>query len=804
MTIIKLLPAVLAMTASLISCTPQINFPNPGDMPDGPGMPGGGGGGEVTPPDTDPHAGNVKVTTLDATSIQSTSAILQGEAKADNITAISKAGFQYAPLSGSEVPDSAAFHTYAGLVSIESTPGAGWSYLIGSLTPASSYVYRAYTNDTDNGTIYGNIVTFKTLEASQSGDIHYTGETAGDTAQAGEYTPDDSDYWENSSFPNIITVTYAGATASISDNSGKAGITRDGAYVTLDLSKNSMDGVEIIAKGITDNGNLKIYSDKKFKLTLDGASITSKKGAAINNQCKKRLFLHLNAGSINALSDAAEYTDVPAEEDSKGCLFSEGQVIVSGAGILNIAGNARHGLAIDDYLLVRKGVTLNIEKAASDGIHSNSRVQIDGGFVGVACESDGIETSDEGLFINGGKIVAYTGDEGFAAIAGDDATIKPAISISGGTINITTSGTKASGLKSDDAINISGGAVTVKTSGSGAKGLSSDGNTNISGGTINLTTSGGVYTDGSDLTAASAIKCDVDLTVAGGALTATATGQGAKGISVDGNILITGGEVKAIAAGSNYGSSSSSGGGGGGPWGGWPGSGGTTSGNSKSAKGMKADGNITIQGGTVTCESASHEGMESKGTITISNGDVICTGAEDGMNAAKAVNVSGGRVYAYDSSNDGIDSNGTVSVTGGLVIAHGGGGAEMGIDCDNSSSFTVKGGTVISFGGSQGGGFGSSSSAPYAPGSGQGYIAFSSASITKDQIIRITNSSGKNVAVYKCPVTKSGLYIMLSAPSLSGTYTLYKNVTASGADWQGWYTDLEATGGTSSGTATKK
>lgn len=792
------------MALALVSCNPQVNFQQ---FPNDPGQNfPGGSNGQTADVNTDLHAGTVVVTTIDASSVQSTSAILQGEAKADNITAITRAGFQYAPLSGTEIPDEDAFQTYAGVMDIASTPGASWSHLVGSLAPATSYVYRAFAYDADNGMTYGKIMSFKTLEASQSSDIAYSGEIASDTALSGEYPAGNNDYWENSSFPNVITISYDGNAAEVSDKSGKAVVSKNGAYVTLDLATNAMEGVEIIARGITDDGNLKIYSAKKFKLTLDGVSINSKTGAAINNQCKKSLYLHLNAGSINALSDAAEYTDVPDTEDSKGCLFSEGQVIVSGAGILSIAGNYKHGLVVDDYILVRKGVTISIEKAASDGIHSNSRVQVDGGFVGIVCESDGIEASDEGLFVTGGKIVADTYDEGFSAVAGDDLTITPQVSISGGTVNITTRGPKGSGIKSDDAINISGGAINVKTSGAGAKGLSSDGNANISGGTINLATSGGVYSEDSDLTAASAIKCDLDLTITGGSLMATASGQGAKGISVDGDILITGGEVRAIAAGSNYGSSSSSGPGGGmGGWGGWPGGGTSTSDNSKSAKGMKADGNISIQGGTVTCESASHEGMESKATIAISGGDVVCIGAEDGMNAGKAVNVSGGRLYAYDNTNDGIDSNGTVSVTGGLVIAHGGGGAEMGVDCDNSSSFSVTGGTVVSFGGSQGGGgaFGGNSSAAYAPGSGQGYIAYSNVSITKDQVIRIADSSDKNILVYKCPVTKSGLYLMISTPNLSGTYTLYKNATATGTDWQGWYGELAASGGSSSGTAKK-
>ena len=53
----------------------------------------------------------------------------------------------------------------------------------------------------------------------------------------------------------------------------------------------SVGGVAYKISGKTTNGSLKIYSDKKFELVLDGVSITNTDRPAINIQSKKTAFV---------------------------------------------------------------------------------------------------------------------------------------------------------------------------------------------------------------------------------------------------------------------------------------------------------------------------------------------------------------------------------------------------------------------------------------------------------------------------------------------------------------------------------
>ena len=59
----------------------------------------------------------------------------------------------------------------------------------------------------------------------------------------------------------------------------------------------SVKNVEIVVSGKSDDGQLKIYGEKKFKLTLSGVELTSSKGPAINDQCKKLACVHLTEGT---------------------------------------------------------------------------------------------------------------------------------------------------------------------------------------------------------------------------------------------------------------------------------------------------------------------------------------------------------------------------------------------------------------------------------------------------------------------------------------------------------------------------
>ncbi|MDE5813629.1 MAG: carbohydrate-binding domain-containing protein, partial [Muribaculaceae bacterium] len=206
--------------------------------------------------------------------------------------------------------------------------------------------------------------------------LPYLGQTATD-ADKDIVGTDEDIFWEANKFKNRVTIIYSGESASVETDSKDIISNVNGSHVVIDMLTNSVSGVEINVSGKSDNGSLKIYGEKKTLLNLNGIELTSQKGPAINNQCKKRLFVNLGAGTINKLTDASSYSDdqyylngnTSDSEDRKGCFFSEGNLIFSGTGSLIVAGKQKHGIASDGYMYVRPGVTIAVTEAVKNAIH---------------------------------------------------------------------------------------------------------------------------------------------------------------------------------------------------------------------------------------------------------------------------------------------------------------------------------------------------------------------------------------------------------------------------------------------------
>ena len=152
-------------------------------------------------------------------------------------------------------------------------------------------------------------------------------------------TDDEADLVTNSTFSKQVTINF-GSSVAISNPYESAGVSvsYEGNYVTV---TSTAEDVEYVLSGTTTAGCFKIYSDNKFMLTLDGVSITSGKGAAINVQSHKRVFVNLPSGTSSKLVDASSY-QTDNSEDQKGAFFSEGQLIFNGTGALSITGNYKH------------------------------------------------------------------------------------------------------------------------------------------------------------------------------------------------------------------------------------------------------------------------------------------------------------------------------------------------------------------------------------------------------------------------------------------------------------------------------
>lgn len=421
----------------------------------------------------------------------------------------------------------------------------------------------------------------------------YAGERADDAANDIAGTDEDI-YWEANSFTPTVTVTYDGATATATSTDSRVICHTEGAYVTVDMLTNSVKNVEITASGSSGDGQLKIYGEKKFKLTLAGLNLTCSRGPAINNQCKKRMFVHLSDGSSNTLTDSEIYGEepcylngaTPADEDRKGCLFGEGNMIFSGEGVLTVEGRQKHGIASDGYIYLRPGVTIAVTDAAKNAIHAK-----------------GDAAEEKGIYMAGGLIYAHTSAE-----AGKCLKTDTHVEVRGGRLLLNTSGgstydaeeddtSSAACVKTDGNVIIAGGTHSLKSTGTGGKGINADGSLSVSGGETTVTTTGGkyIYDEARDLTSSpKGVKADGDIDISGGSLNICVTGvsDGSEGLESKASITISGGSVYCYAY----------------------------------DDAINAATAINISGGRVYAYAVNNDGIDSNGSITIDGGLVIGIG----------------------------------------------------------------------------------------------------------------------------------------------------------------------------------
>ena len=312
---------------------------------------------------------------------------------------------------------------------------------------------------------------------------------------------------------DTLCIAYDGASATVTPGNVE-GITAsvDGATVTIDNANTDRE-MTFILSGSSEAGSFTYDGSYKACIRLDGVSLQSTSGAALNIKCGKRIALELADGTENTLSDATD------DLGQKAALYCKGHLEVSGGGALTVRGNVKHAISTKEYMLVKKTTgSITVTGAASDGIHAGQYFKMNGGTVSISgTQGDGIQAE--------------------ATQDGDDNDGQ--IMVGGGSIDITLSGRDAAALKSDSLLTVSGGKLTITTTGDGDKGLKSKADMHISGGEITFTQSGKYIVEDNDPGYVVAIKAAGDLDISGGTIIVNNTGEAGKGLSADGDISIS-------------------------------------------------------------------------------------------------------------------------------------------------------------------------------------------------------------------------------------------------------------------------
>ena len=280
-----------------------------------------------------------------------------------------------------------------------------------------------------------------------------------------------NDYVENSPWNKVIDIAFNGESATITGTVPGVAIQRNGAHLVV---TNISGPVKFVVSGTTSNGSLKFYGDKRFQLSLNGADITNPTGAAINCQGGKSMYVVMEQGTTNRLCDGASYSMVD-EEDQKAALFSEGQIIFSGKGELNVYAMGRGGIRSDDYIRIRPGVRIYVNSVALDGLRANDGIIFDGGVVNIETSGVGAKGVRSGgpMAVNGGRLIAVnTGAPRYT----DEEDV--------------TDTTACAALYCDTLLTVNAGTVLLKATGDGGKGLNAKRNVEIFGGTFKAVADG--------------------------------------------------------------------------------------------------------------------------------------------------------------------------------------------------------------------------------------------------------------------------------------------------------------------------
>ena len=732
------------------------------------------------------------------------------------------------------------------------------SVTVANETFADDNVLVKYTGNTADVYVAGNIANHITAQVTgarvavmQDADVatEYTYTLQGTSTSGCFYH---AGYYKMTLVLNGVNLTNPDSAAINIQNSKRIAVQlADGTTNTLKDSANNTKKAAFLVKGhaeFSKGGSLTITGNKKHALacneymevkkTVGTITITGAVADAINVS----QYFQMNGGTINIQSCGDDGLQVDAEDTAdpeldghvliKGgtltingsaaatkCIKAEGNIDIQGGTLtLNHSGipvwdsteskiKEAIGMSTDRNLTINGAeaiVNIRMTGNGARGMKCDSTLTATAGTIDINCSGQPwaygttdttnvkCAKADYAFILNGANITCTTTKDEAEGIHSEGTVL-----ISDGTLMLNT---YDHGIKSDGNMDITGGTINFTVTGAASKAIKPEGNLHITGGTITGTVSGGgeTYND-KTVSGAACIKGKANCVIDGGTFDLRATGQGGKGMNFNGTLTINDGTIKVTTTGSRYGSSSS-GGGGWNPWGQTESNGDTSS----SPKGIRAEGNVTINGGTFTISCTGGEGaegIESKSLITITGGNIESVCYDDALNSSGDMNINGGYIYAIATNNDAIDANGNMYLSGGYIFCA---GSEEGADANteaNKKLYIQSGVTLMAYGRGMG---------ALEKGASLGQTCYKVSSYTAGTRYALYNGSNVAFAV-TAPTISSGGGPMLSGwgpggggsqsaafiVSTPGTTTLKSGVTFSGTSLWSGKGSTNATGGSS-------
>ncbi|MGB8453060.1 MAG: carbohydrate-binding domain-containing protein [Anaerocolumna sp.] len=442
-------------------------------------------------------------------------------------------------------------------------------------------------SDTDS-TITGNTDTGSTVTDGTAGTV------AAETAASSQVVLD-----TEFSAKDLEVGCEESTATDITLKEGSIDVSGDGAAAKDSIVIISKEGTYVIT-GTLKNGQIVVDAgdSDKVHIILNGVTVTYSTNAPIYIKNADKVFITLNEGTENVLTDGTDYVQSD-DNNVDGVIFSKADLTINGDGSLDITGNYKHGIVSKDDLIITGG-TINVT-AVKDALNGKDCVKIKEGILTLnVTEGNGIQSKNGDdatkgyVYIAGGDITVLNCEEGI------EGTV---ILIEDGTINVTAK---------DDGLNAaSGSSDTTDAAVPDTKAVKKNNEVNETNLAVNP------EKDTVNETAASANQTTDAIS---GATTNTEDGQ-KPGNPGDGNFN------------GDFGRGGFGGGGG--------------------AFEADADCYISIKGGTIHIN-ASGDGIDSNGYLYISGGTTYVSGPTDNGNGALDYNgtavITGGTVIAAGST----------------------------------------------------------------------------------------------------------------------------------------------------------